>query len=67
MPTKINLKEVEKWLVVADKVFGHPGTRALLRPLLPKLGLSEDQMRDLDIRHAGYQELKARAQKRATG
>lgn len=65
MPIQINLKDVEKWLVLGEKVFRHPATRAVLRPLLPTLGLTEDQMRDLDLRHAGYVARKARAQTRA--
>lgn len=67
MPTKVNLKDVEKWLVLGEKVFTNPSVRALLRPLLPTLGLTEDQMRDLDIRHAGYQDRKARARRRSQG
>ena len=62
---KINLKDIERGIVLIEKATKSPLVRGALVALMPKFGLTPEQMAQLDVNHDDYEDRKARAKKRA--
>ena len=65
MPIKINLKDLERGIALIEKATSSPLVRSALLALMPKFGLTPEQIAQLDTNHADYEERKASAKKRA--
>jgi hypothetical protein len=68
---QIDIAHVMKWLDSADLIFQHPliklAVLPLLRSVLPDIGVSPEQMKQLDEHYADLESREHRARIRATG
>ena len=65
MPVKIDLKAIEKGIALIERATESPLVRGALLALLPKFGLTAEQIAQLDTNHDDYLARKQKAQARA--
>lgn len=63
----IKLQDVMRGIAIIEKATNHPMAKPLLMKVLPQLGVSEDEMTQLEGNHQDYQRWLAEAEQRAGG
>lgn len=64
---KINIQDVMRGIAIIEKATNHPMAKPLLMKVLPQLGVTEDEMTQLEGNHQDYQRWLADAERRTGG